>query len=118
MVSDKGIAGSAAAFLKIENKLPSLKQHKFYGLVYGAPPDEKYWAGVAADDQTKKLGFKSGTIPGGKYALRRVYDWEGHLGDIGKTFSELIHAYEFDPSRPCVEYYHGMNYMVVRVPVK
>lgn len=116
--SNHGISGSDKAFTALESKLPTLKGRKFYGLVYGSPPKETYWASVVQNSSEELVdGCKLGILPGGKYVQERIYDWEKNIGAIGKTFQRLIDENTVDRSRPFVEYYHGMNYMIVRVPV-
>lgn len=116
--SDHGISGSDEAFIALESKLPTLKGRKFYGLVFGSPPKETYWACVEQNNPNERVtGCKLGIIPGGKYVQERIYGWEKNTGAIGKTFQRLIDENTVDASRPFVEYYHGMNYMIVRVPL-
>ncbi|OGG04832.1 hypothetical protein A2Z33_06000 [Candidatus Gottesmanbacteria bacterium RBG_16_52_11] len=120
VASDKGISGSEEAFTKLESRLQSLKARKFYGLIFGTPPEETYWACAAVRDgeQPEAIGLKTDIIPGGRYAIRRIHDWEHHIESIGNVFRDIISSHPFDPSRPCVEFYHGTNYLVVRVPVQ
>lgn len=116
--SANGISGGEEAFFKLESKLPTMKGKKFYGLVFGSPPNETYWACVARNDSDKIVpGCKFGIIPGGKYVQKRVNNWEKNVTLIGETFSKLIHDNNVDSDRPCVEFYHGMNYMIARVPM-
>lgn len=118
--SDNGIAGGAAAFVKLESKLPSLKGRKFYGVIFGTPPKEEYWACVAItlDDRPEKMDLEIWTIPGGKYAQRKIKDWNNNLMLIGPTFKDLIREYGIDPNRPSIEYYRSMQELIIRLPVK
>lgn len=116
--SKNGISGAEEAFTKLESSLPTLKNRKFYGLVFGSPPHETYCACVAQDNSNEKVpGCKLGVIPGGKYAQERIYNWEKNTSLIGKTFKRLIDENTIDTKRPCVEYYHGTNYMNARIPI-
>lgn len=116
--SENGISGAEEAFTKLESSLPTLKNRKFYGLVFGAPPHETYWACVAFTRSDSAIsGCKIGEIPGGKYVQERIYNWEKNIDALGKTFKRLTDENTIDSSRPCVEYYHGMNYMIVRIPI-
>lgn len=117
--SKNGVLGGEDAFTTLESKLPTLRGRKFYGLVFGVPPNETYWASVAWTDSDKPMpGCKLGIIPGGKYAQERIYNWEKNLSLIGKTFGNLILQNNIDLKRPSIEFYHGMNYMVARVPIQ
>lgn len=118
--SEKGIIGSKEAFDMLESKLTSLRGRKFYGLVFGTPPTEKYWACVAIDrdDETKAAGFEIYVIPAGKYAQEKINNWSQNLNQIGETFKRLSKEYEVDPSKPSVEFYRSTKDMLVRLPIK
>lgn len=120
VLSSQGVQGSKEAFDRLESKLPTLKGRKFYGLVFGAPPNDKYWAGVVLTDgdSPKELGFEIGVIPGGKYVQERVNNWHVSTRLIGETFQKLSKQYEVDFSRPSVEFYRSMRDMLVRLPIK
>lgn len=115
--SEKGVRGAVAAFDALEAKLMTLKGRKFYGVAWSSG---EYWACVALipDDQPQGLGLEVGTIPGGKYAQKRIHNWEKHASRIGQGFQELVKGNDVDDVRPSIEFYHGMNYIVARVPVK
>lgn len=120
ILSKKGVAGSVKAFNKLESKLATFKSRKFYGLIWGVPPNETYWACVALTDRDKPdlMGCNIGIIPGGKYVQKRIYDWENNLSSIEETFRELINTNNVDIKRPSIEFYHRMNYMVAMMPVR
>lgn len=119
--SDGGTGGSHQAFDKLESKLPTLKGRKFYGLVFGTPPNDEYWASVEliSGDKPKEWGFQTGVIPGGKYVQERINDWNKDITVIGKTFQKLSekHKHTVDSSRPFVEFYRSMHDMLVRLPI-
>ena len=117
--SDKGALGSSQAFDRLESKLPTLKGRKFYGLIFGVPPKDEYWASVelVANDQPDQWGFQTGSIPAGTYIQERINDWDKDVSIIGKTFHRLMRENKIDTSRPCVEFYRSMRDMLVRLPV-
>ncbi len=103
------------AFKELEEKLPSLKGRKFYGIVLG----DKYRACVAIDpnDDPLSLPHPTWTLPGGKYVRRRIPNWDQHLDLIGPTCQTLRRRSDFDPSRPIIEYYRSQKELLVMVPV-
>ncbi|MBI2029626.1 GyrI-like domain-containing protein [Candidatus Gottesmanbacteria bacterium] len=117
--SESGISGSRVAFDKLEAKLSSLKGRKFYDLIFGVPPNEKYWAcvGLVPGDDPDNLGFNTYTIPGGKYIQEKVKDWHTDITAIGKTFQKLVSLHTPDPSRPNIEFYRSMKEVLCRVPI-
>jgi hypothetical protein len=104
------------AFKKLEAKLSSLKGRKFYGIVLG----DEYRACVAIDpnDDPLSLPHPTWTLPGGKYVRRRISNWEDNLHLIGGTCETLSCRPDFDPSRPCIEYYRSRTELLVMVPVR
>lgn len=118
--SDRGIAGSEATFSKLEAKLSSLKGRKFFGLVFGTPPNEEYWACVeitTGDDPTT-LGLQIWTIPAGKYAQEKIQNWSKHISEIGLTFKKLADRHDQDLTRPSIEFYRSMKELLLRLPIK
>jgi len=120
VVSQKGVSGAQSAFNVLESKLPTLKGRKFYGAVFGIPPNEEYWACIelASGDVPETWGFKTGTIPGGKYEQERINNWNDNMNLIGEAFERLSKDNTVDRSRPQIEFYRSMRDMLVRVPIK
>lgn len=120
VVSEDGAAGARNAFDKLESNLPTLKGRKFYGVIFGIPPEDKYWASVELNESDKPDGISYivGIIPGGKYARERINNWNENLNLIGEAFKQLSQKYEVDPSRPAIEFYRSMKDMLVRLPIK
>jgi len=113
----KPIAAQAPeAFKALEARLPSLRGRRFYGVVLG----DEYRACVAIDASDDPLALPHPTwiLPGGKYARRRILDWEHHLDSIGPTFEALLRRPDVDPSRPCIEVYGSRKELLVMVPVQ
>ncbi len=104
------------AFKELEAKLSSLKGRKFYGVVLG----DEYRACVAIDanDDPLSLPHPTWTLPGGRYVRRRIPNWEDNLHLIGVTCETLSGRSDFDPSRPCIEYYRSQTELLVMVPVR
>ena len=120
VISNNGVSGSREAFNKLESHLQTLRGRKFYGLVFGIPPNDTYWAAVALidSDNPDKEGLKTGIIPGGKYVQERINNWNEAILMVGQTFQKLTKQYPVDSSRPSVEFYRSMKDMLVRLPIK
>jgi hypothetical protein len=104
-----------AAFQELEAKLPTLKRRRFYGCLI----DDEYRACVAIDarDDVGSLPHPRWTIPGGRYARRRIVDWEQHRHMIGPTFESLRAGNRIDPARPLIEFYRSRQDLLAMVPV-
>ncbi len=119
VIADGGVKGSRGAFAKLESCLPTLKGRKFYGLIFGIPPHDTYWAAVASldtDNPTEKF-LKIGVIPGGNYAQERIKNWNENILTIDQAFQRLSRQNTIDSSRPSVEFYRSMKDMLVRLPI-
>ena len=118
--SDRGVTGSKQAFDKLESKLQTLRGRKFYGVIFGVPPNDEYWASVAtvASDNSVRLDLKTGVIPGGRYIQTKLFDWTKKIDLVGKIFEDLSKQFPIDSSRPGVEFYRSMDELVIRLPIK
>jgi hypothetical protein len=58
------------------------------------------------------------TIPSGRYARRMIADYHTNIPAIGDAFAEMRRRPDYDPSRPCVEYYRSQDEVYVMVPVQ
>lgn len=113
--------GPAEAMRSLESKLPSLKGRRFYGTFRLRPEGEEYYACVErwASDDPSAMGLEVGTVPGGLYVRRKVFDWERVIADgrLGSIFQEMVAYYAVDRARPDIEYYRSMSELHVLVPV-
>lgn len=118
--SDSGVNGANKAFSDLESKLSNLKGRKFYGLVFGIPPKEEYWACVAIEegDNPEAVGLGRGIIPAGRYIQEKIVDWNTNLKKVGEVFKSLSEKCDVDSARPQVEFYRSMKELLVRVPIK
>jgi hypothetical protein len=115
--------GPSAAMSILESKLPSLKGRRFYGAFRMLPNGEEYFACVARieTDDPNKMQLESGVIPGGKFARRKIMNWEpiirqGQLPRLTQEF-ERAHAREADPGRFTLEFYRSMAELQLLLPV-
>jgi len=113
--------GPKAAFDVLESKLPSLKGRRFFGTVRILDDDEEYYACVERlpTEDPEALGLEVGTIPGGRYVRRRVWDWESVVaaGKMKEISEEFARGYVLDPERPSVEFYRSMKELHILLPL-
>ncbi len=121
VLADMKGGGPAEAMRRLESKLRSLKGRKFYGVFRLLAEGEQYYACVEKwpSDDESALGLEVGTIPGGLYLRRKVFDWEKVIADgkLGSIFQELGGHYKADRSRPEIEYYRSMAELHLLMPV-
>jgi hypothetical protein len=115
--------GPAAAMNLLESRLPTLKGRKFYGAFRMLPDGEEYFACVARveTDDPNKMWLESGVIPGGKFARRKIMNWEtiirqGQLPRLTQEF-ESAHAREADSGRFTLEFYRSEAELQLLLPV-
>ncbi|HZR85750.1 MAG TPA: GyrI-like domain-containing protein [Bradyrhizobium sp.] len=102
-----------AAFDALEERLPTLKQKRFYGAVI----DGAYRACVAVDGDTCTLDLPRWVIPSGRYAVDKIADWERHRDAIGPTVAALRSRSDFDATRPLIEFYRSQSELRLLAPV-
>ena len=119
-----GPEGAKEAFVELESRMPSLRGRKMYGVFYVGEDAEDYYACVKLDeDHADDMGLERATIPGGRYARRRIKGWSGNEHQIATWFQELEQecldsGLELDRDRPGVEFYRSTRDMIIMVPVK
>ncbi len=114
-------AGPAGAMQQLESKLPSLKARRFYGAFRSLPDGEEYYACVERlpTDDPGRMGLEVGRLAGGRYARRKVLDWEAVIraGKLGELFDDLATRHRPDPSRPSLEYYRSSTELHILLPI-
>ncbi len=119
--------GPSAAFDLLESKLRSLRGRRFYGTFRMlANGEEEYYACVemTEDDDPGTMQLETGSIPGGRYARRRIMGWEkvireGRLPAVFDEFAESLGpCVDHDGIRPCLEFYRSREELLILVPVK
>lgn len=116
VTSEFGPRGAADAFTKLEGILHwQLKGRKFYGTMH----DGEYRAcvAVAEGDDPKKLGLRTAVIPGGEYFKEKIADWEQHVSEIAPTCNEIIKKFDFDDTRPIIEFYRSKAELFLFIPI-
>jgi hypothetical protein len=113
--------GPKAAFDTLESKLPSLKGRRFYGTYRMLDDGEEYYACVEKlpTEDPAALGLEAGTIPGGRYVRRRVWDWESVVaaGKMKEVSEEFARGYDLDSGRPSIEFYRSMKELHILLPL-
>jgi hypothetical protein len=103
-----------AAFDRLEARLSSLKGKKFYGAVI----DGQYRACAAIDEDTAGIDLPRWVIPGGRYLIRTIADWEQHRDSIGTTVAALLNRDDLDRTRPVIEFYRSQAELRILAPIK
>lgn len=105
--AEGGLKRIPSAWSTLHSKLSSLTGRKFYGTFDHA--DESYRACVAMQpgDSPEQLGFDVWTIPGGRYAERKLVNWRQNVGRIGAIFQEMERESTPDNTRPSIELYRS-----------
>ena len=103
------------AFRALEATLTTLRGRRFYAALVG--PEYRACVVMHPEDQNANMALPRWTIPGGHYARRVVANYHTRIADIGAAVAEMRCRTDYDPSRPCVEYYRSRLDMYVMVPV-
>lgn len=115
-------AGIPAAFKLLESRMPTLRGRKMYGVLYATSGD--YFSCVKLDDEhPDDMGFERGTIPGGRYARKKIENWSGRESQIAGWFDEVLKqcaddGLTIDDGRPSIEFYRSLSELILMVPVK
>jgi hypothetical protein len=111
--------GIKAAWDRLESRLASLKQRRFYGLTYLEADGLAYYACVEPIDEAEiaALGFPVLTLAGGTYARVKLPNWQEHAGEIGGIFEQLMANHRKTPGGPTVEYYRSQSELHLLIPV-
>lgn len=104
------------AFKILQEGLPSLKGRKFYGVTV----EGEYRACVALDSSydTLPLPHPTWTIPGGRYACRKLKNWQENIHLIGSMLWELCKRLDIDQTRLCIEFYKSRKELWLMAPIK
>jgi len=104
------------AFAELEAKLETLKGRHFYGVIVEG--EYRACVGMRSQDDRQYLPTRTWVIPGGKFARRKLANWERHRDQIGPTMMQLRGRSDFDRSRHCIEYYRSQRELLLMVPIQ
>ena len=119
--------GPSTAFELLESRLPTLKGRKFFGAFRKLPNgEEEYYACVeqTESDDPVKMQLETDTIPGGKYARRKIVGWEKIVreGRLPMIFQEFVKSHEpnvdHEEIRPSLEFYRSQDELFLFMPLK
>ncbi len=112
-----GLAGVGQAWSDLHSRLSDLRGRKFYGAYL--PREGAYRACLAVIDETEpnRLGLPVWTIPGGRYARRKLADWSTRVEKIGEAFELMAAEHEYDPGRWSIEFYRSEKEVVLLLPI-
>ena len=79
--------GPMQAFEKLESCLSTLRGRKFYGTFQNG--EYRACVEITPDDNPSALGLNTYVIPGGKYARKKIKDWQDKISEIAKGFDSL-----------------------------
>jgi hypothetical protein len=118
VTATEGLGGVSRVWNMLESRLPSLKKRKFYGTFHY--PDGPYRAcvAIAPGASPEQMGLERWTIPGGRYARRKLIDWQANTDKIGLTFNEMSEEYTPDRMRPSIEFYRSQKELVLYLPIR
>ena len=117
-----GPEGAPEAFMRLEERMDSLRGSRMYGLLYPGEPTAYYACLRLDDDHSDDLGFDRAEVPGGLYGRRLVRDWEDKISELPEIFdhlqADLLEAgFLRDFTRPSLEFYRRSNELLIMMPV-
>lgn len=110
--------GVKAAFHQLEQLSGMDTFHDLFGISYmGA--DGKIIYKAAAPETFEGEGLKKGCetfiIKKGVYFCHTIKDWERHMDQFQRVFTELLQHPELDQKGQCVEWYKGADEVICMV---
>ena len=63
------------------------------------------------------LGLATWTIPGGRYARRKLVDWAAQEHRKGEQFDAMAAEHAWDETRPSIEFYRSLRELILYLPV-
>jgi len=79
--------------------------------------DGAYRACIAVDEDTRTLDLPRWVIPSGRYVVGKIANWEQHRDSIGPTVAALRGRFDFDATRPLIEFYRSQAELRLLAPV-
>ena len=111
--------GIKASWDQLEKLVNSPNHRVYYGLSKCIETKLIYRACVVPldDDEPKRLGLKTITIPPSSYAAKKLINWPSKIPMFGTIFDELFKKYSTNKDLFAVEYYKDMEEVILMVPL-
>lgn len=119
VVAIGGLEGIGGAWERLEEPLESLRGRRYYG-TYMLEQGEYRACFEALGGDPEFEGLERWTVPGGRYARRKLVDWREDTGRIGAAFTEMAEHFgeEGDEGRPSIEHYRSRREVVLYFPLR
>jgi hypothetical protein len=94
-----------------------LRGRKYYG-AFDNEGEYRVCVELREEDDPQALGLEVGSLPGGRYARRRLTGEPPEVYDlIGPTFEQLSERPDRDSSRPGIEFYRRRDVIDLLLPI-
>lgn len=104
--------GVLAAFQTLHGKLDRKDERQHFGISHGLPDGGIHYLAAASElnaGEAEVLGLGRFTIQKGAYRGLTIQDYLKDLGEIGRTFEQLLQTPDLDPEGYCLEIYAGKD---------
>ena len=115
--AEGGPAGARKAFEHLEWVLGSHRGRRFYGTYDGLTREYRACVEETKGDDPAAMKLEKWTIPGGRFATRKMRHWQSKVKSIGSAFDEMASGRKCDPNRPSIEFYRSESELVLYLPV-
>jgi len=104
---------------KLEKALDTIKERKFYGISKCIGKNIIYRACVIPidDNEPKRLGLETLTIPSNSYATKKLMNWSSQIPMFGTIFDELFSKHNTNKDLYALEYYKSADEAILMVPL-
>ena len=122
VVMFKRVADEQAAITKgwrdLESTVGPLRGRKFFGVFDDAKHEYRACVERRDGDDPAALGLETGTLPGGRYARRRLRGEPPAIyAQIAPAFDQLARRPDRDDTRPGIEFYRSRDVIDLLLPV-
>lgn len=104
--------GVLAAFQTLHGKLDHKEKRQHFGISHGLADGGIHYLAAATElspGEAETLGVDRFTIQKGTYLGLTILDYLKDLGEIGRTFHQLLQSPDLDPEGYCLEIYTGKD---------
>ena len=104
--------GVLSAFQTLHGKLDRKDERQHFGISHGQADGGILYLAAATElspGEAEALGLDRFTIQKGTYLRLTIQDYLKDLGEIGRTFHQLLQNPDLDPEGYCLEIYAGKD---------